>query len=131
VLIAPASAHMKVIRAGVSSQIIIERGALVNGHMPSVDVLFRSVAQQYGAQATGLIMTGMGSDGAEGLGEIKKAGGHTIAQDKASSSVFGMPRVAIEKGFAQKVLPLAEISSYLVNVVGRASKVEESYATGL
>ena len=131
VLVAPASAHMKVIRAGLSSQIIIERGALVNGHMPSVDVLFRSVAQQYGAQATGLIMTGMGSDGAEGLGEIKKAGGHTIAQDKASSSVFGMPRVAIEKGFAQKVLPLAEISSYLVNVVGRAGKVEESYATGL
>jgi len=83
------------------------------------------------AQATGLILTGMGSDGAEGLGAIKKSGGHTIAQDKLSSSVFGMPRVAIEKGFAQKVLSLAEMASYLVNVIGRASKVEENYATGL
>jgi two-component system, chemotaxis family, protein-glutamate methylesterase/glutaminase len=130
-LIAPASAHMKVLRAGSAGQVIVERGALVNGHMPSVDVLFHSVAEQYGAQATGLIMTGMGSDGAEGLGAIRKVGGHTIAQDKESSSVFGMPRVAIEKGFAQKVLPLMEMPSYLIGVVGRACKVEEIYAAGL
>jgi len=130
-LIAPASAHMKVLRTRMGGQVIIERGGLVNGHMPSVDVLFDSVAEHYGAHATGLIMTGMGSDGADGLGAIKKAGGHTIAQDRASSSVFGMPRVAIEKGFAHKVLPLTDMPAYLVNVVGRAESVEESYATGL
>jgi two-component system, chemotaxis family, protein-glutamate methylesterase/glutaminase len=130
-LIAPASAHMKVIRTGSGGQIILERSVLVNGHMPSVDVLFRSVAEQYGPQATGLIMTGMGSDGAEGLGEIKKAGGHTIAQDKDSSSVFGMPRVAIDRGFAQKILPLTEMPSYLVGVVGHGCNVEEIYATSL
>lgn len=130
-LIAPASAHMKVVRTGSGGQIILERGPLVNGHMPSVDVLFRSVAEQYGPQATGLIMTGMGSDGADGLGEIKRAGGHTIAQDRESSSVFGMPRVAIARGFAQKVLPLMEIPSYLIGVAGHACKVEENYATSL
>lgn len=130
-LIAPASTHMKVIRTGSGAQIILERGALVNGHMPSVDVLFSSVAEQYGPQATGLIMTGMGCDGAEGLGEIMKAGGHTIAQDKESSSVFGMPRVAIDKGFAQKVLPLTEMPFYLIDVVGHSFRVEENYATSL
>jgi two-component system chemotaxis response regulator CheB len=130
-LIAPASMHMKVIRTGSGGQVILERGALVNGHMPSVDVLFSSVAEQYGPQATGLIMTGMGCDGAEGLGEIRKSGGHTVAQDKESSSVFGMPRVAIEKGYAQKVLPLAEIPFYLIGVVGHSCRVEETYATSL
>ena len=130
-LIAPASAHLKVMRVGTGGQVVVERGGLVNGHMPSVDVLFHSVAEQYGAQATGLIMTGMGGDGAKGLGAIRKAGGHTIAQDRASSSVFGMPRVAIEKGFAQKVLPLVEMPSYLINLLGRACRVEEIYATGL
>jgi two-component system chemotaxis response regulator CheB len=131
VLIAPASAHMKVVRTGSGGQVILDKGPLVNGHMPSVDVLFSSVAEQYGAQATGLIMTGMGCDGAEGLGEIKRAGGHTIAQDRESSSVFGMPRVAIDKGFAQKILPLAEIPFYLISAVGHAFRVEEIYATGL
>jgi two-component system chemotaxis response regulator CheB len=131
VLIAPASAHMKVVRTGSGGQVVLDRGALVNGHMPSVDVLFSSVAEQYGSQATGLIMTGMGCDGAEGLGEIKRAGGHTIAQDRESSSVFGMPRVAIDKGFAQKILPLAEIPFYLIGAVGHAFRGEEIYATGL
>ena len=134
ILIAPASSHMKVMRTASGGQVILERGGLVNGHMPSVDVLFRSVAEQYGPQATGLIMTGMGSDGADGLGEIKRAGGHTIAQDKSSSSVFGMPRVAIDRGFAQKILPLTEMPSYLVGVLGSGPKVEEiegTYATSL
>jgi two-component system chemotaxis response regulator CheB len=131
VLIAPASAHMKVVRTGSCGQVILDRGPLVNGHMPSVDVLFSSVAEQYGPCATGLIMTGMGCDGAEGLGQIMSAGGHTIAQDRESSSVFGMPRVAIDKGFAQKVLPLAEIPFYLIGAVGHGCGAEEIYATSL
>jgi two-component system, chemotaxis family, protein-glutamate methylesterase/glutaminase len=131
-LIAPASSHIRVVRgSGGEQQVKLERDGLVNGHMPSVDVLFRSVAEEVRAQATGLILTGMGNDGAEGLGAIKRSGGHTIAQDKQSSSVFGMPRVAIEKGFAQKVLSLTEMASYLVNVIGRASKAGENYAAGL
>jgi two-component system, chemotaxis family, protein-glutamate methylesterase/glutaminase len=130
-LIAAASMHMKVMRTAAGGQVMLERGALVNGHMPSVDVLFSSVAEQYGPHATGLIMTGMGCDGADGLGEIKRAGGHTIAQDRESSSVFGMPRVAIDRGFAQKVLGLTEMPFYLVGVVGHAYRVEETYATSL
>jgi two-component system, chemotaxis family, protein-glutamate methylesterase/glutaminase len=130
-LIAPASMHMRVMRTASGGQIILERGALVNGHMPSVDVLFSSVAEQYGPHATGLILTGMGCDGADGLGEIKRAGGHTIAQDRESSSVFGMPRVATDRGFAQKVLGLTEMPFYLTGVVGHACRVEETYATSL
>jgi two-component system chemotaxis response regulator CheB len=129
VLIAPACSHMK-ISAGPSGRVVtLERGAVVNGHMPSVDVLFRSVAAHYGARATGLIMTGMGSDGAQGLGEIKRARGRTFAQDKESCSVFGMPRVAIEKGFVDEVVPLAQMASCLVAAVGRVSPVEECYAS--
>ncbi len=72
-------------------------------------------------------MTGMGGDGAAGLGEIKAAGGHTIAQDKDSSAVYGMPRVAIEKGYADKVLPLDDLPSYLSRKVGRLPELENRY----
>ena len=78
-------------------------------HRPSVDVLFRSVAVCAGANATGIIMTGMGDDGARGLKEMKDSGARTVAQDEASCVVFGMPRVAIEMGAADHVLPLAQI----------------------
>jgi two-component system chemotaxis response regulator CheB len=118
------------ISGGPSGRVVtLERGGVVNGHMPSVDVLFRSVAAHYGARATGLIMTGMGSDGAQGLGEIKRARGRTFAQDKESCSVFGMPRVAIEKGFVDEIVPLAQMASCLVAAVGRVSPVEECYAS--
>jgi two-component system chemotaxis response regulator CheB len=127
-LIAPACAHMTVRRVRSGCEVALEHGAVVNGHMPSVDVLFRSIAAEYGAQATGVIMTGMGSDGAQGLGEIKKAGGRTFAQDKESCSVFGMPRVAIEKGFVDETVPLTEMASRLIAAVGRVSPVEESHA---
>ena len=128
VLIAPGSFHMKVRRTPAGCEVLLERGALVNGHKPSVDVLFRSVAQEYGTLATGIIMTGMGSDGAQGLGEIMGAGGHTVAQDKESCAVYGMPRVAVERGFANRVLPLTEMAQYLSFKVGRLGALEESYA---
>ncbi len=128
VLIAPGSFHMKVRRTPAGCEVLLERGALVNGHKPSVDVLFRSVAQEYGSLATGIIMTGMGSDGAQGLGEIMGAGGHTVAQDKESCAVYGMPRVAVERGYANRILPLTEMAQYLSFKVGRLGALEESYA---
>ena len=128
VLIAPGSLHMKVKRTPAGCEVLLEGGALVNGHKPSVDVLFQSVATEYGALATGIIMTGMGSDGAHGLGEIMTAGGHTIAQDKESCAVYGMPRVAVERGYANKIVPLFELAPYLSTKVGRIGALEESYA---
>ena len=127
-LIAPGNQHMKVRKTPGGCQILLEGGAQVNGHKPSVDVLFRSVAQEYGPLATGIIMTGMGSDGAQGLGEIKEAGGNTVAQDKESCAVYGMPRIAVEKGYANKIVPLAEMASYLSSEVGRIVALENSYA---
>ncbi len=127
-LIAPGSLHMKVHRTPQGCEVLLEGGSLVNGHKPSVDVLFRSVAGEYGALATGIIMTGMGSDGAQGLGEIKDAGGHTIAQDKTSCAVYGMPRIAVERGYANTIVPLNEMASYLSFKVGRLAALEESYA---
>jgi len=126
--IAPAKAHMKVKKVTGGAEIQLECGATVNGHMPSVDVLFKSVAESFGASATAVIMTGMGSDGATGLGEIRQAGGHTIAQDEESCSVFGMPRVAIQRGCAKQVLALADIAPQLISRIGRSGFVEKSYA---
>lgn len=127
-LIAPACAHMKVRRVRSGCEVTLEHSAVVNGHMPSVDVLFRSVAAEYGEHAMGVIMTGMGSDGALGIGEIKKAGGTTFGQDKESCSVFGMPRVAIEKGFVDEIVPLTEMASRVVAAVGRVPLGEECHA---
>jgi len=129
-LIAPGSMHMKVRKSPAGCEVLLEAGALVNGHKPSVDVLFRSVAEEYGSLATGIIMTGMGSDGAQGLGQIKDAGGHTVAQDKESCAVYGMPRIAVERGYANTIVPLTEMASYLSFKVGRQTALEESYARG-
>jgi two-component system, chemotaxis family, protein-glutamate methylesterase/glutaminase len=121
VLIAPGGQHLKVRKTAAGTEVVLEPGQPVSGHKPSVDVLFRSVAKEYGLLAIGLIMTGMGSDGAQGMGEIRKAGGHTLAQDRESCSVYGMPRVAIEKGFIDMVLPLKDLPEYLISVVGQQS----------
>ncbi|HLG13767.1 MAG TPA: chemotaxis response regulator protein-glutamate methylesterase [Blastocatellia bacterium] len=120
VLIANGRTHTKVRRKERGAEIVLERGEPVNGHMPSVDVLFESVAKEYADCATALIMTGMGRDGANGIGQIKSSGGYTVAQDKSSCAIFGMPRVAIEKGFIDKVLPLEDLASHLVSVIGRS-----------
>src|SRR5260370_39694896 len=90
----------------------------VNGHRPSADVLFHSVAQEFGLLAVGVLMTGMGDDGAEGLGAIQSAGGMTIAQSEDTCVVSGMPRAAILKGYANKVIPLEGLGPFLVHHYG-------------
>jgi len=106
VLIAPGDQHMKIKRTPFGAIVALSSRPPVNGHRPSADVLFNSAALEYGPNTLGIIMTGMGEDGAEGIGEIKKAGGRTIAQDELSSVVFGMPKAAIKRGYADRVLPL-------------------------
>jgi two-component system chemotaxis response regulator CheB len=113
VLIAPGDKHMVLVQLDGKYFVRIMNTEKVNRHRPSVDVLFKSVAKRAGAQAKAIILTGMGDDGAAGLLEIKKAGGHTIAQDKDSCVVFGMPRRAIEIGAVTDILPLNKIAHYL------------------
>jgi two-component system chemotaxis response regulator CheB len=114
--IAPGNKHMLVERLGLHYKIRLHNGPLVNRHRPSVDVLFRSVAQSAGGNAIGVILTGMGDDGARGLLELKQAGGFTIAQDEETCVVFGMPKAAIEMNAVDLVLPLPEIAPRLVTM---------------
>jgi len=113
VLIAPGGKHMRLKRNGAQYVAEVVDGPLINHHRPSVDVLFRSVAQQAGRNAIGLIMTGMGDDGARGLRDMHDAGAVTAAQDEASCVVFGMPREAIKLGGADDVVALRDIASWL------------------
>jgi two-component system chemotaxis response regulator CheB len=115
VLVCPGDRHMKVRRMEHGNVVILVDQARVNGHRPSVDVLFQSVAQEFGRKAIGVLMTGMGEDGAAGLGAIREAGGHTIAQNPESCVVDSMPRAAIERGFAQRVVSLAGLAEALIN----------------
>ena len=108
-LIAPGGKHMVVRRSGAQYQVEVISAPPVNRHCPSVDVLFRSVAKFAGRNALGVIMTGMGDDGARGLLEMKQAGAHTLAQDEESCVVFGMPKEAIKMGAADRVVPLSQI----------------------
>jgi len=108
-LIAPGGKHMLLKRSGTQYQVEVSDGPLVNRHKPSVDVLFRSVARFAGANALGIIMTGMGDDGARGLKEMHDAGARTIAQDEASCIVFGMPREAIKLGAVDQTIALEQI----------------------
>ena len=110
-LIAPGNHHLAVRRSGALYFVDILDGPPVKLHRPSVEVLFRSAAQAAGKNAVGVIMTGMGDDGADGMLELKQAGAHTIAQDEATSVVFGMPKEAIERGGVDEVLPLPRIAS--------------------
>ena len=112
-LIAPGNKHMLLKRSGARYYVVVQDGPLVNRHRPSVDVLFRSTAQYAGSNAIGIIMTGMGDDGARGLLEMRNAGAKTIAQDEKSCVVFGMPKEAISMGAADAVLPLIKISSQI------------------
>jgi two-component system chemotaxis response regulator CheB len=113
VLIAPGGRHMRLVRSGAQYVVEIVDGPAINHHKPSVDVLFRSVAHCAGRNAIGVIMTGMGDDGARGLREMHAAGALTAAQDEASCVVFGMPREAIRLGAADEVLPLEGIAGWL------------------
>jgi two-component system chemotaxis response regulator CheB len=105
-LIAPGNRHMRVRRMPLGDIVVLSDEPRVNGHRPSVDVLFHSVAQEFGRDALAVLMTGMGEDGAEGMKEIKVAGGLTIAQSEESCVVFGMPKAAIERGHAIRVVSL-------------------------
>jgi two-component system chemotaxis response regulator CheB len=115
-LIAPGNKHLLLKRSGARYYVEVRDGPLVSRHRPSVDVLFRSTARYAGKNAIGIIMTGMGDDGARGLLELKQAGAFTIAQDEASSVVFGMPAEAIKLGGVDSVLPLHMISSEVVRL---------------
>ena len=114
-LIAPGGRHMMVKRSGAQYYVEVKDGPLVNRHKPSVDVLFRSVAQSAGRNALGIIMTGMGDDGARGLKEMRDTGSPTIAEDESTCVVFGMPKEAIRLGGAARVAPLDEIPKEIID----------------
>jgi two-component system chemotaxis response regulator CheB len=129
VLVCPGERHMKIRRMPLGDVIVLSDEPKVNGHRPSVDVLFRSVAQEFGSGAVGLLMTGMGEDGAEGLGLMQAAGAYTIAQDEASSIVFGMPRAAIDRGFANRIVSLESLANALIACCGasRSTAVRDQH----
>ena len=119
VLIAPGNFHTMLERSGARYYVSVKSGPLVSRHRPSVDVLFRSAANAAGANAVGVIMTGMGDDGARGLQEMKQAGAFTIAQDEATSIVFGMPKEAIARACVDRIVPLQAIAPEMLRAANR------------
>lgn len=120
-LIAPGGKHTLLQRSGARYFVDVREGPLVSRHRPSVDVLFRSTARYAGKNGIGIILTGMGDDGAKGMKEMRDAGAHTMAQDEASCVVFGMPNEAIKAGGVVKVLPLDQISQEIVRASTRGA----------
>ena len=117
VLIAPGNKHMLIKRVGKEYFVEVKEGPLVNRHRPSVDVLFRSAARYAGSNAIGIILTGMGNDGAKGMKEMHDAGAHTIAQDEQSCVVYGMPKEAVKEGGVDDVVALDNITRHLVSIL--------------
>lgn len=117
-LIAPGNRHLKIKRLPLGTIAVLSESPAVNGHRPSADVLFHSVATEYGASVVGLIMTGMGTDGASGIAAIGAGGGLTLAQDESSCVVFGMPKAAIELDAVRRVLSLEDIGPFLCEHFG-------------
>jgi two-component system chemotaxis response regulator CheB len=115
VYIAPGSHHLQVVKTGADYRCALDDGPPVTGHRPSVDVLFRSVARTVGKSAIGVILTGMGKDGADGLLELRNAGGQTIGQDEASSLIYGMPHVAFERGGVMRQCPLNQVADAILD----------------
>jgi two-component system chemotaxis response regulator CheB len=113
-LIAPGNRHLRLRRSGAHYTVEVADGPLVCRHRPSVDVLFRSVAQAAGPNAVGVILTGMGSDGAQGLLEMRRSGASTLAQDEATCVVFGMPKEAIAAGAVDEVFSLPRIATAML-----------------
>lgn len=118
-LIAPGNKHTLLKRSGARYYVEVKDGPLVSRHRPSVDVLFRSAARYAGKNAVGIIMTGMGDDGAKGMLEMKEAGSYNIAQDEASCVVFGMPNEAIKLGGVDKILPLDQIAAHAIKMANQ------------
>lgn len=121
-LLAPGGKHMLLRRNGAQYHVDVIDGPLVNRHRPSVDVLFRSVARHAGANALGVIMTGMGNDGAAGLLEMRNAGAATLAQDEESCVVYGMPKEAVLRGGVDKIVPLSAIARHIVQQLNAATQ---------
>ena len=111
VYLAPDKYHLEI---GAKKNILLSDGPSVRGYRPSIDRLMESAANSYGRRAVGVLLTGMGSDGAEGLKKIREAGGRTIVQDEATSLVFGMPREAALRGAAEIITPLEKIAEEIV-----------------
>ncbi len=122
-LIAPGDFHMTVTRFNTKPKVLLQKWKPVSGHRPSVDVLAHSVSREYGSKAIGVIMTGMGKDGAEGIAEMKKKGGHIIAQDEGSSVIFGMNREVIRNGDADEIVPVYDIPKRIINQLRAAERV--------
>lgn len=116
-LIAPGNYHMRLVRDGARYRVRLDQEPPVNRHRPSVDVMFDSVAERAGANSIGVILTGMGADGANGLLKMKEAGAMTLAQDEASCVVFGMPKEAIKRGGVDRVLPLSDMPAAVLEDV--------------
>jgi two-component system chemotaxis response regulator CheB len=119
VYIAPGNRHLLVARDGARYACRLHDGSPVNRHRPSVDVLFRSVAQHVGPNAVGVLLTGMGGDGARGLQEMHEAGAYTLAQDEKTSVVWGMPGQAVKLGGVDEVVPLGEVATAILRLVDR------------
>jgi two-component system chemotaxis response regulator CheB len=117
--IAPGHSHLLVKKSGAYYHAELSQAEPVNRHRPSVDVLFQSAAQVLGPNGMGVILTGMGKDGAQGLLAMRNAGAHTIAQDEASCVVYGMPKAAVELGAAMEVVPLPDIAGRILDRLGR------------
>jgi len=130
VYIAPGDRHLVVVRDGARYVCRLDDGSPVNRHKPSVDVLFRSVAQQAGRNAIGVILTGMGKDGALGLKEMREVGSPTIAQDEATSVVWGMPGEAVQIGAAAEVLPLPQVAPRMLQLLDDMDVTRHSTGTG-
>ena len=113
--IAPGGRHLRIDRSGSNYVAVVEDTEPVNRHRPSVEVLFRSAARVLGPNALGVMLTGMGADGAQAMREMKDAGSYNYVQDEASCVVFGMPRMAIQFGAAHEILPLNQIAGALLN----------------
>ena len=127
-LICPGNRHMKVKRLPLGDVAVLNDEPRVNGHRPSADVLLRSVAEEFKNQAVGVLLTGMGDDGAEGLGAIKKEGGMTVAQSEDSCVVYGMPKAAIERGYAVRVVALDVLGATLQAICGRGTGSDKNTA---
>jgi two-component system chemotaxis response regulator CheB len=112
-LVSPGNRHLRVKRLPLGDVAILSEEERVNGHRPSVDILFHSMAKEFGAQGVGILMTGMGEDGAEGMGAMKAVGALTIAQSEDSCVVYGMPKTAVERGYAMRIVALDLLSQTL------------------
>jgi two-component system chemotaxis response regulator CheB len=125
ILIAPGNFHISVSRRRLAAMVSLSGSETVNGHRPSADVLFESVAAEFGGKSLAVIMTGMGRDGARKIGEIHRMGGITVAQDEPSSIVYGMPRVAAELGHIQQIVSLKDMAKTLTEIAKEFAIVRE------